>query len=129
MARITHICGHEQDHYLIGEYAADCDRQAARLARQKCRSCSEVATTLAHCEREAAIAGLTLAALEGSAKQVAWAETIRAKRLAALQRTHKAAAESMAHVSDARWWIEQRSVPDSALITLLGNDTSPAIGR
>ena len=118
MRRITHTCGHDQDHYIIGEYAADCDRRAAYLARRICDGCRKYAATQAACAERAAIVTLKLVPLQGSPKQVAWAETIRSKRLSALQRQDSHAALSIAGVADAKWWIDRRSEPDAVLIAL-----------
>lgn len=113
---ILHSCGHEQDHYVIGEYAADCDRQVVRLTRQKCRRCSAEATDAKASQEKTAIMGLALVALQGSGKQIAWAETIRAKRLATLQRRDVQAARIPARFADAKWWIEQRSASDAIFV-------------
>ena len=36
---ITHRCGHAQRHFVGGVYAAQRDRDAARLARRACTCC------------------------------------------------------------------------------------------
>jgi hypothetical protein len=125
MWRIMHSCGHEQDHYLIAEYAAGYDRQAAQLARRPCGGCRQQAAALAVSVERVAIAGLTPAMLRGSPKQVAWAETIRAKRLAALHRHDRQAAMSIAAVSDAKWWIDRRSEPDAILLASALSTSAP----
>ena len=117
MRRITHSCGHEQEHYIIGEYAADYDSQAAKLSRGKCDTCRTQAASLIASQNRTAVQELGLAALQGSPKQIAWAETIRAKRLSALRQHDSEAALAVAQVTDARWWIDRRSEPDAVMIT------------
>ena len=116
MRRIIHSCGHEKEHYIIGEYAADYDRQAAKLSRGKCAACSTQAAVLTASQTRAAALELGLAALEGNPKQIAWAETIRAKRLAALQRGNGETVMIVARITDAKWWIDHRSDADDGLI-------------
>ena len=119
--RITHSCGHEQAHTIMGTFAADCDRQAARLARQKCRPCYVVAKKAvddAQAEQDmAVVAEITLVALDGSAKQVAWAETIRVKRIAALRRTGHGGVAQLAGIAEAKWWIDHRDLADDGLLS------------
>ena len=117
MRRITHSCGHEQEHYIIGEYAADYDRQATKLSRGKCVACRTQAAALIASQNRAAALEFGLAALQGSPKQIAWAETIRVKRLPALRQHDSEAALAVAQVTDARWWIDRRSEPDTVMIT------------
>ena len=116
MRRIIHSCGHEQEHYIIGEYAADYDRQAAKLSRGKCAACSTQAAVLTASQTRATALKLGLAPLVGSPKQIAWAETIRAKRLAALQRDNSETVMIIARITDAKWWIDHRSDTDDGLV-------------
>ena len=116
MRRITHFCGHEQEHCFIGEYAADYDRQALRLSRRKCDDCGTKALEIVTSEMLAAFAPFEPAALQGSPKQIAWADTIRAKRLLALHRRDREAAASIAQIADAKWWIDKRSDSDAVII-------------
>jgi hypothetical protein len=121
MRRITHSCGHEQEHYIIREYAADYDRQAARLSRGKCDACRAPAAALVASQTRTAILEVGLASLEGSPKQIAWAETIRAKRLSVLSRSDSGTVMIVARVTDAKWWIDRRSDPDDVLIASAGS--------
>jgi hypothetical protein len=116
MQRIIHSCGHEQEHYIIGEYAADCDRKAIRLARQRCDACRTSAAEAMAVKARTAMMGLEPATLQGSSKQIAWAETIRAKRLSVLQCCDRDAATFLAGIVDAKWWIDRRSEPDAVII-------------
>jgi hypothetical protein len=73
---IHHSCGHTVEHQLYGP-GKDRDRKEQRLAKQPCESCDRERRAEAAC-----IANAGLPALLGSAKQIAWAEEIRANLLA-----------------------------------------------
>ncbi|MBI0533016.1 hypothetical protein [Sphingomonas sp. TX0522] len=113
---ITHSCGHDQSHDINGHFAADPDRQANRLARQKCRSCYDAANAVRAAKDSEAIADLTLVPLTGSEKQVVWAETLRTKRIAAVRKRSPTAADRLASIADAKWWIDNRLVPDATFL-------------
>ena len=80
----------------------------------KCRTCfvadkrSEQAEAAA--QSDAAIAHFDLPQLAGSERQVAWATTIRAGRLAALiaAPATKGGDQVLVAVTDAKWWIDNR---------------------
>lgn len=129
MWRITHTCGHDQEHYIIGEYAADYDRRAAVLSRRICDRCWGRSAALAVAADHAVTAGLISARLYGSPKQIAWAETIRAKCLARVQQYDRQAAASLARILEARWWIERRSEPDAGLIAAVSDLSVPALSQ
>jgi len=119
---ITHACGHGQIHHLAG-FASQQERKARWLRTTQCRACFAAARrseqTAVAADHVAAIAHLDLPALIGSERQVAWATTIRARRLAQLGGGGAAAfADQPAclGVTDARWWIEHRNVPDPDLL-------------
>lgn len=128
---IKHSCGHEQMHAIHGTFAADIDRQVVRLARQKCKSCFLAGKKAADDARAAAdapiIAELVLAGLQGSPKQIAWADGIRAKRVAALHRQGHQGVLMLAAVAEAKWWIDHRDAPDDALLALC--PVAPLPGR
>lgn len=128
MHRITHSCGHQQEHYIIGEYAADYHRQAARLSRGKCDDCRMQATALIASQTRTAALELGLVPLEGSPKQIAWAETIRAKRISVLQRNNDEAVIVVARIADAKWWIERRSDADDGLVASAASHLSIGLG-
>jgi hypothetical protein len=114
--QITHSCGHTAMHSIYAQCAADYDRQDIRLARQKCTGCRE-ATKQARGKADAVlIAAVPVAELAGSPKQVAWAATIRATRLARLQRAGSGDVAHLACFSDAKWWIDNRSADDAMLL-------------
>jgi hypothetical protein len=91
-------------------------RSAGHSARQKCTGCRE-ATKQARGKADAVlIAAVPVAELAGSPKQVAWAATIRATRLARLQRAGSGDVAHLACFSDAKWWIDNRSADDAMLL-------------
>ena len=128
MWRITHTCGHDQEHYIIGEYAADYDRRAAVLSKRTCDRCWMRSAVLTVAAERAATFTLMPAGLYGSPKQIAWAETIRAKCLSRVQQYDRQAAASLARISEIKWWIERRSEPDPDLIAAISDLSAPACG-
>lgn len=75
--RITHTCGHTVDHNLTGPTSSR-DWQVNKMQNEDCKDCK-----LAAANQKAAATNQAsgLPALEGSEKQVAWAESLRAKRI------------------------------------------------
>jgi len=120
---ITHACGHEQAHYLAG-YASQQERKARWLQTTSCRACfiagKKAAQSDAAVRDGAAIAHLDLPVLAGSDRQVAWATTIRASRLATLITDHEAPLGWQACVAatDAKWWIDHRELPNADLLAM-----------
>ena len=116
---VRHSCGHAQVHDVLGHFAADLDQEAARLSRQRCAECEAR-------ERDdrlqAAVADLgdcQLPDLSGSFRQIAWATTIRTKRLIEL---HKAGVDRdlLQHLTartGAEWWIASRSLKRTAFVS------------
>lgn len=70
---ITYKCGHTEEMQLFGKMA-DRDRKIAWYAEQDCPECKAAAARAAAKERG-------LVELEGTAKQIVWAEQIRDKFL------------------------------------------------
>lgn len=125
---VTYQCGHASDEQLYGKT----DDRYAHIERQRGRLCSECyrAQQTAEATEQAEAAGLPT--LTGSGKQVAWAETIRAKLLTeiarqraefeALGRRKGATEDNIAAAlaqfdgvvakvvaqTGARWWIDNR---------------------
>jgi hypothetical protein len=120
--QITHKCGHTALHSIYAQCAADYDRQDIRLARQKCTACREAAKQACGEADAVLIATVPVAELAGSPKQVAWATTIRATRLARLQRAGSGAVAYLACVNDAKWWIDNRSADDAGLLACRPGD-------
>lgn len=116
---ITHSCGHTQKHEVAGFFAADADREARRLERQRCGSCYRGRKEANAAADQAALAGVDLSTLAGSDKQVSWATAVRAERLAALLRKDPSAVRRFATIAEAKWWIDHRSA-DLTTITLQG---------
>ena len=120
---ITHACGHEQAHSLTG-FTSQQERKARWLRTTTCRTCfiaekrSEQADAAA--QDSAAVAHLDLPALTGSDRQIAWALTIRAKRMASVVALRAVVAGSDHRacllVTDAKWWIDHRGLSDADLL-------------
>lgn len=113
---VTHACGHTAEHQLFGK---ESDRQSrlAWLRTTDCRDCYK-AGQAAELSAKVAEIGVDLPALSGSPKQVAWATTLRDKRLAALS-TRPIPEErragffgALAAKTDSRWWIDNRDLSD-----------------
>ena len=111
-------------------------RQADRYATKggRCRTCfaavKKAESDAALAAATAELADLTILPLDGSERQVAWAETIRADKLVAVRRSlsdeadagaHRAL-EALCHQDDARWWIDRRA---TAVPELIGQVTTP----
>lgn len=119
---ITHACGHEQAHHLTG-FASQQERKAGWLRTTTCRPCFIAGKKAEQDEAAhragAAIAHLDLPALVGTERQVGWATTIRAGRLAALvAEAITDDAEALRHcvaISEAKWWIDHRDLTDTDL--------------
>ena len=80
---IPHSCGHSETVQLYGKHT-DRSRYMDNAERRQCRDCYNASLV-------AKTADMGLPALTGSDKQVAWAETIRAKET-------------------ARYWIDRRDM-------------------
>ena len=122
--QIVHACGHEQVHVIYG-FDSQVARKARWLRTTKCRACfvaeKKVDQTETVARESATIAHLDLPPLTGSEPQVAWAETIRIRRLAALTVTPHTNADAdcdvCLRVHDAKWWIDHRDLPIAGLLT------------
>ncbi|RYF22938.1 MAG: hypothetical protein EOO77_03105 [Oxalobacteraceae bacterium] len=118
--RITHACGHEQDHYLTG-YDSQQERKARWLQTTMCWDCfvteKKAEEVRAAALNNAAIAHLDLPVLVGTDRQMSWASTIRTKRLAVMTAPGGVADhDACLRVSDAKWWIDHRDLPDLDMI-------------
>lgn len=108
---ITHTCGHITRENLVGPMA-DRARRAEWLAAQPCTECKRAA------ELDAARAQTAdMIMLTGSEKQVAWATTIRAAAIAAvdtllagaaLNANQQAAIDALRGQASAKFWIDNR---------------------
>ncbi len=127
---ITHTCGHTTRENLVGPMAGRTAR-AEWLASQPCIECKRAAEVEA---ATAATAGMV--DLIGSDKQVAWAMTIRAAAVAAvdallagaaLNAQQQAAIDALRGQADAKFWIDNRVNGDVAIGWLrLASKLAPA---
>lgn len=121
--RITHACGHEQVHILYG-FDAQVARKVRWLRTTQCRACfiadKQAEQAKAAVRDDAAIAHLDLPALTGSERQIGWASTVRAGRLAALTANPHTSADADCFlclpIVDAKWWIDHRDLPHADLL-------------
>lgn len=109
---INHKCGHSVEVQLYGKYE-DRERRIAWLEDQECEQCRREKATESAKERG-------LADLEGTEKQIAWANTIRGNAYKALDSLKQFAqndpARAMVEVwsgkmgekKSAKWWIDNR---------------------
>ena len=125
---VQHSCGHSAEHNLCGSYA-DRARTREYLATQDCRECARIAREQQRqAQAEQAEADATeqgLPALTGSERQISWALTIRAGKLAKLAKLRglvesnaaqgpELAAQMLAAIDSApqqvsaSWWIDRR---------------------
>lgn len=126
---ITHSCGHSRTYNICGtDVHGERGRKTKWYASQPCPDCrrAEENAAAAQSNREKG-----LPQLEGSPKQIAWAETIRcaavqamdafgsqlvdpaqiagdSQRLATLSRIHALIAETKA-ITSAAWWIDHQA--------------------
>lgn len=124
-----HVCGHAQAHFLTG-FASQQDRKARWLGTTKCGACfaddKRLEQVEAAARAEAAIAHLGLPQLAGSERQIAWATTIRARRIAAIVAASAIDGDDLRPLSsmaDAKWWIDSRHLTDT---DILGKARLPA---
>ena len=117
-------CGHEEVHQIYGPYK-DRDRKAEYIAEGACRECWEEQRREENAEAAQANVEQGLPKLKGSEKQVAWAESIRAEKLADRETVAAWIAEkapdadqralgekALKHIVDVAsesWWIDNRS--------------------
>jgi hypothetical protein len=127
---ITHACGHEQAHYLTG-FASQQERKARWLRTTTCRPCFIAGKKVEQAEAAqrdgAAIAHLDLPPLVGSDRQVGWATTIRAGRMAALVTVpidgDADELQCCAAITAAKWWIDHRDLANAELLAKAGDAT------
>lgn len=83
---VTHACGHAQDHSIVGTNVRnEREREAARLARLDCSACYGSRREAERLDDARAHADLNnLPPLQGSERQVEWAERIRVTGIAAI---------------------------------------------
>ena len=115
---ITYACGHTEEIVIYGK-RADREKKIAWLESQLCAECRA---------REGAAQGAAKgwAALEGSPKQIAWAEDLRAESINAVKKIAARTETEAVHkdrlikylgtIASAAWWIENHGCAGSRLI-------------
>jgi hypothetical protein len=113
---VTHKCGHTQTHELFGP-GSDRERKLRWLSGAVCSDCHK-AEREAETVRAAEAVGVELPKLEGSDKQVAWAEDLRSRWISEMTRVfaqgttdekaRRIAVRMAALVGTAREWIDCR---------------------
>jgi len=123
---ITHSCGHTVEHQIYGSNSkGERDRKIAWLEAHVCSECYKVEKMEKAAQTNS---DANMAELEGSPKQIAWAEDIRNKILPAIAEMQKkidegkgtselyikqrdamqAAINEVRGQSSAKWWIDHR---------------------
>lgn len=115
---ITHACGHQEEIQVFGK-RAERERKIAWLEAQVCAECR--AAEAAEASKAAGMAALT-----GSAKQIAWAEDLRSETMDAIAalktRTDDEAARKdrviayLGGITSAEWWIDNRFYAGAKMI-------------
>ena len=126
---ITHTCGHTEEVQLFGKME-DRERKIKWLESQECDECRKAK---ANAEAAAAKKARGLADLEGSEKQIVWANTIREKAYKCFDSLQPFASNPQAKAmmdgwkakmdaeTSAKWWIDNRND--------LPTDSHPAAAR
>lgn len=108
---VTHTCGHEVEYQLYGKHT-ERDRKIEWLSGQECPECRRKAEEEAAKE---ATAGIELPELEGSEKQVKWANVIRANFIQAARENpvvqEEKAIPFIATLKRAKDFIDFRELP------------------
>lgn len=118
---IKYACGHAEQRQMYGKIS-ERDRLAEYLGRSKCPACAAA-------EAASKSAATGLPALKGSDKQIAWAQQIRAAKLAAIPAVNAdgspigeraaAAIAALKARSDAKWWIDNRDCHAQSLLKMM----------
>jgi len=136
---VTYSCGHEGEVQLYGK-GSERERKLEWLAEQDCPTCEKAAREARNAKANAAAAQANasagLPALQGSDKQIAWAETIRAQFIPGLQAKRaevqsKATDENAALVTQAvdmiqsiideqsaSYWIDSRDLEKAEVLIM-----------
>ena len=115
---VTYACGHTETIQLYGK-SAERQKEIARLENRLCKKCYIAEQREAAKEVVNSVKDFGLATLTGSPKQVAWAESIRAKFFAGYgeqlnkeaEKTEKVAEfrDFLVGQEEATYWIDTRS--------------------
>lgn len=129
---VTHKCGHEVVHRLYGP-SRQREWRLKKLAEELCPACEEAERAKRNAEAAARNREMGLPPLTGTEKQVAWAESIRARIMKELDdelAAGLAAGEQITEEgqmlidtlmaqTEARWWIDARHFSIRSLMELL----------
>ncbi len=126
--QITHSCGHTKTHQIFGTNSkGQRDNKRAWLATTLCEDCYKAEQNAKHAAENAAAAEANKAAalpeLTGTPKQIAWAESIRAAKIAELDgllgpadgeqdelhRELQAIIDAVKNQKSAVYWIDNRT--------------------
>lgn len=88
--------------------------KACFIARKRAEEAAAAA------DASAGIAHLSLPPLTGTDRQVGWATSIRASRIAAIAASAEQEARPCLLIDDAKWWIDARTLADSDLLAKAG---------
>lgn len=114
--RVTHRCGHQQNHTLHARCRQEADSWAHNLRKSDCDACKEKSKRIA----EDAISA-NLPELIGSPNQINWAKAIRQRIYTMLSRSdhYKEIAACCQFQTRASWWIENRNANASVIFAHL----------
>ncbi len=109
---VTHICGHTKEHNILGTNVRnEREHKAAWLAEQICYDCKEKAK-----QDKIDTINATLIPLNGSPKQIDWANSIRANAMQHLKKIRGQVDEAYAKAEDqqqqARLICAQQAIDD-----------------
>lgn len=124
-ARITHTCGHVEDHKVIGS-SNDKDSKIDWLKGTVCTECYKAQQAAQHAAINAEVDS-KLPALSGSEKQVKWAADVRrdwikrtinrATKEADRKLMQNVTTVAVAELTEAKWWIDNRNDINAAIKT------------
>ena len=122
---VTHTCGHTSNVSLFGKHT-ERDRRREYLASIDCPECQKAREKAA---TEAATSQYSLVDLQGSEKQIAWANDVRAKAIIALCQFAVATYKRELPAADverlinsqpqAKFWIDNRDTDTPSMIKSL----------
>ena len=138
---VNHICGHTETHTLYGP-GKERERKLSWMETTDCSECYQAALKIQRDAENAKAAEINqanaLPTLTGSEKQIAWAETIRAEKIAQLDELICAAntqiangaakaddpnvinffawAETLRNTTASSWWIDNRNISALGII-------------
>ncbi|MFE1206370.1 hypothetical protein ACFW5V_32305 [Streptomyces sp. NPDC058762] len=139
---VTRKCGHAERVDLIGPHKKR-EQTLERMEGGDCYACVEEQQTKKNADNAAAAKAAGWPALTGTERQVAWAETLRAKAVEELRASADWWSEkypeapghplpfietAMLAVESASWWIDNRNDLGTAGVLLAGTDVAESLG-